>query len=503
MDNVLKYLGHAGFWIRTAEVDFIMDPWFSQKGAYHSGWFQWPPNQFYLKYLLDRLIVSDRTCYIYISHEHEDHFCLETLNSIINKKKIIFVIPEFENKVFEKTMRDNFFDNDNILVLSDNKKIHLENFDVTLFIDDQGINHDSAILFQSKNFSFFNQNDCKIFDLLNKVSKAEKNIDYYSCQFSGANWHPSTFSMSEKEKQKISQTRNNQKFTNIAESILKLSPKNYIASAGPVCFLDPEEDYINENIYNFPHSNELFKYLKLYFKNNNIKCKLLSPSPGEDIAEDKIKYISPPRKKDIVSYRKQFFQGRPNLKVESKEIVLFLNKKLKKIKDYIDACDFQGPIIYTLNNINYLIDFDQVKIKIIEELSFPKTYMRIIASDWWFKLMVNNESGQNLCLTMHPRITRNNKYCVFQNLFLFSNLNDIRITFEQTLNLNMKRCRIKLNNGCKFEINRFCPHQGADLKNVKIIDGILTCPRHNISFDLNQEGKALNGINLTLNAKKI
>jgi UDP-MurNAc hydroxylase len=502
MDNVLKYLGHAGFWIRTAEVDFIMDPWFSNKGAYHSGWFQWPPNQSYFKYLLDHLIDSERTCYIYLSHEHEDHFCLETLNSIVNKKNVIFIIPEFENKIFEKTMHNKFFDNDNILVLADNKKTHLENFAVTLFIDDQGINHDSAILFQSDNFSFFNQNDCKIFDVLEKVLKAEKNIDYYACQFSGANWHPSTFIMTEKERKNISQTRNKQKFTNIAESILKLSPKNYIASAGPVCFLDPEENYINLNTYNFPHSNELFKYLKPYFKNNDIKCKLLSPSPGE-VIEDKIQNSSLPSSKDIVNYRRQFFHGRPNLQVERKEIILFLNKKLKKIKNYIHSCDFQGPLIFTLKNVNYLIDFERIKIIIIQEVHFPQAYMRIIASDWWFKLMVNNESGQNLCLTMHPRIIRNNKYCVFQNLFLFSNLDDIKIVFEQTLNLNEQRCIVKLNDGCKFEINQFCPHQGADLKNVKIINGILTCPRHNISFDLNQKGNALNGINLTLNAKKI
>ena len=75
--------------------------------------------------------------------------------------------------------------------------------------------------------------------------------------------------------------------------------------------------------------------------------------------------------------------------------------------------------------------------------------------------------------------------------------------FNQTLNLNEKRCIVKLDDNCKYEINQFCPHQGADLKNIKIIDGILTCPRHNISFDIKQGGKALNGINLTLNAKKI
>ena len=30
-----------------------MDPWFSPKGAYYSGWYQWPPNQ----YILENIIL--------------------------------------------------------------------------------------------------------------------------------------------------------------------------------------------------------------------------------------------------------------------------------------------------------------------------------------------------------------------------------------------------------------------------------------------------------------
>ena len=76
----------------------------------------------------------------------------------------------------------------------------LEDFEVTIFVDDNGINHDSAILFENKEFTFFNQNDCKIFDRLEEVIKVNDKIDYYACQFSGANWHPSTFIMDEKLK---------------------------------------------------------------------------------------------------------------------------------------------------------------------------------------------------------------------------------------------------------------------------------------------------------------
>ena len=36
-----------------------------------------------------------------------------------------------------------------------------------------------------------------------------------------------------------------------------------------------------------------------------------------------------------------------------------------------------------------------------------------------------------------------------------------------------------------------------------IENNILTCPRHNISLDLSNDGKALDGIKLSLQAKKI
>ena len=438
--------------------------------------------------------------YIYISHEHEDHFCNFTLQKLADIKKITFIIPYYEEKSFEKSIKEKFKDNNTILVIKDNESFLFEDSKITLFVDDKGINHDSAIFYESAKFNFFNQNDCKIFDRLDEVKKINKNIDFYACQFSGANWHPSTFIMDENLKNNISNKRNFQKFQNIKESIKKLACRNYIASAGPVCFLDPKEDFINRNIYNFPDSEQLHAFLKKEDKNNYINYNFLFPQPGDLIDNNKHEEIS--KVYDIKKYRNEFYSGRPVLKVKNKEIINFLNKKLNKIKHLINLCNFQGPIVFSLNNENYILNFDEVKIKIISENDLPKKYLRIFAPEWWYNLMVNNISGQSLCLTMAPRILRNNEYCIFQNLFLFTNLNDIVIAFEQTLNISNKRC-IVICGSLKYEINRYCPHQGADLKNIKVKNNILTCPRHNISFDLSNEGKALNGIELSLKAKKI
>ena len=54
-----------------------------------------------------------------------------------------------------------------------------------------------------------------------------------------------------------------------------------------------------------------------------------------------------------------------------------------------------------------------------------------------------------------------------------------------------------------FEINRFCPHNGADLCNAEInSDNYLVCPRHGLKFDLINKGSDKLS-KTTINSKKI
>ena len=68
---------------------------------------------------------------------------------------------------------------------------------ILLKIADIGVNHDAAILIKTDDISFFNQNDCKIFDRLGEL---DQDIDFYSVQFSGANAHPSLSSSLKRKK---------------------------------------------------------------------------------------------------------------------------------------------------------------------------------------------------------------------------------------------------------------------------------------------------------------
>ena len=58
-------------------------------------------------------------------------------------------------------------------------------------------------------------------------------------------------------------------------------------------------------------------------------------------------------------------------------------------------------------------------------------------------------------------------------------------------------------NGKNYEISRFCPHNGADLKHAEInLQGNLVCPRHSWQFDLDLGGRCKSA-KATIEAKEI
>lgn len=76
---LITYLGHAGFCIETESIVIVMDPWLSEYGAFDSSWFQYPKNHHMAQYVRELMSNTPKDKYIYISHEHQDHFDLEFL----------------------------------------------------------------------------------------------------------------------------------------------------------------------------------------------------------------------------------------------------------------------------------------------------------------------------------------------------------------------------------------------------------------------------------------
>jgi acyl-CoA synthetase (AMP-forming)/AMP-acid ligase II len=90
----ITFLGHAGFLVETAGALVVADPWLSATGAFDSAWMQLPQNHHLADALRARLEETDKACFLYVSHEHRDHFDPDLL-ATLPIGKITAVIPRF------------------------------------------------------------------------------------------------------------------------------------------------------------------------------------------------------------------------------------------------------------------------------------------------------------------------------------------------------------------------------------------------------------------------
>lgn len=473
---MFTYFGHNCFLFETDSSLFLVDPWFSKKGAFFGSWFQYPANQQYADVIIQAAKHKDLV--VFITHEHLDHFDLEFISKL---DLVRVVIPEYQDKFMRESLV--------AMGIETNEVPHNSDFDISseitikLLISDVGINHDSAILVRTSDGTFFNQNDCKIFDQLSLISEP---IDYYSVQFSGATWHPVCFEYSEIEKKNISAKKTQIKLSNVCRGIETLKPKYFIPAAGPAVFpfLDYSLSTGQDNI--FTHQDVLADYLALEGYDN---IMYLSPGDRPDI--DKTIPIPPPTHEYLDKYKESIINVWDNLCVEFSEADLkeAIKDRLNLVKDL----DFEElPLLIfdwgpsseekLIININAGI--------VSKKYPIDRSFIRLSADKKYFALMHSGYRWQDIYLTMRARVDRRpDVFSNLANVFLFSDVSNIRHAFESSISINPERIIVSDRFGVEFEINRFCPHQGADLSCAEISEkSEVICPRHGWRFDLKAGG---------------
>ena len=495
----LKFWGHNCFSIETDNSVLIIDPWFTEKGAFFGSWYQYPKNH-HLKEDVLYFLERKKNAFIFVTHEHQDHYDDNFLQLIPENSKII--IPNYSDKRFKEQI-SNF--SKYIMEMSDNEsEVLSENLEIKLLISDIGINHDSAILIKTDKFTFFNQNDCKVFDRLHEI---EEEIDFYSVQYSGAIRYPPSYLFSPRRKEEISFKKTIKKLNNVVKGIKEINPRYYLPAAGPAIFpfLDEKLSYGEGNI--FIHQDFLKEYLEKHNINNSVFLR-----PGNYFKSSYKDPILPPNNSELLKYKENITN------IWKDEIDDCFNRNIleelikEKLKE-LNAIKIENSTILILNYSNHFDDKDfsnKNKIFIdlsnktlINEFNYREDYYEIIAEKKYFNLMCF-QKWKDIALSLRERIVRRpDKFDNILNIFLSSDLEDLKKNIIKTKNISKKRIKVLNLDDEAFEINRLCPHQGADLCNATItLDNNLICPRHGWEFDLNQ-----NGLNKssgeTLNAKKL
>ncbi|MDQ1811725.1 Rieske 2Fe-2S domain-containing protein [Massilia sp. CCM 9210] len=470
-------LGHAGFLIETDHEILLIDPWLSENGAFFGSWHQWPPNSHLLGMVQQR--CADRVLNIFLSHAHQDHFDASTLRALSNHPRCTVFIPNYKDKYLLDTLRGMQLQT---VELSEGDQAGI-GIRLRVFIDDGGINQDAALFVSTPDFTFFNQNDCKMFDRLAMLKQELGDIDYYSVQFSGANWHPACFEMPAEQRQTLSRKKALSKFHNVLGGVRTLAPRFLVPAAGPCFFpfLDPALSLGSGTI--FVHQDQLDHYLTQKGIGN-----ILYPRPGERIDESANRIpIAAPTPAELERYRAAH-QDVWEHTADTFSATRFAHVLQRRLDIMADMAVPPDTPSIAFNWGPGDADWLQVDLvgKVLVASPQPRPPCIVLtASTTYFSLMCTEARWQDLALSLRARLQRlPDVYNTVANIFLFADEANLASSLEHNFNLSQERIVIE-HLGRKYEINRYCPHQGGDLAYATIDENLhVVCPRHSWRFDL-------------------
>jgi UDP-MurNAc hydroxylase len=500
MNMTIEVIGHAGFIVRRGEDVLVTDPWLSSAGAFDSAWFQFPCNHDLFDPVA-RAIREAGNPAIYISHEHKDHLDPAFLGAVVERQPTVF-IAEFSNKTLRRELQALGFQN--IIEAGDGKELRHGALKLHIFIDDNAINRDSAIRVSDARVAFLNLNDCKIFDRVALIRRELGPVDVFTCQFSGATWHPTCYKYDEKVYRQISLRKQYSKFRSVLEAIRKVEPRRYLASAGPACFLDAgliEKNFEPDNI--FPRQAKLLAFLKPRLS----EISLDPVSPGDVLDAERNVFVENGRERcnedefgDYIYRYRHRVEGaltaisREKSEKECRAIFDALVEELRRKLEAFAAPRPIGPkVVLSLEEVpsRYIrLDLNDQCLSIHNHRPHDNFY-HLAAPAWQIDRVLKRQmSWEDFSLTFRARLERKpDIYDTLVNVFFFSQAEDIPRMIELVKRLQSRSARIVVDTAQgRYEIDRYCPHQGADLSYGWFEGGNWICPRHGWRFQLGAGG---------------
>ncbi len=231
------YYGQACTLIEAGGIRILTDPWLTE-GAYLGTWFH--------THILADAGVTPETFpknidYLFLSHEHQDHFDLETLKHF--PQDIPILICRFATPKFLYYLQGLGFTN--IWELPSGEPFSVgDGVTVTIFGTAEYTN-DSAILVEHEGVRLFNETDCKLpYGDLEKLG--QRGIDIGFCMFSGANWYPMMYDFPEETMRELVRRRRKGLLRSLVQRVKVTKPRFAVPAAGPCMVLDPEFLWLND-----------------------------------------------------------------------------------------------------------------------------------------------------------------------------------------------------------------------------------------------------------------
>jgi len=234
----VTYIGHACMLMESAGTRILMDPWLTDP-TYHGTWWHYPPLALGARDL-------PKLDYLYISHEHMDHFDPPTLRQL--DKEVHIIIANFKRKRFRDRIAALGFSR--ITEVDFGRDFHCNGsgFTVRLIPPDRAWD-DSAILVKDGTTTVLNVNDCHLDDATLERLGREQQIDLAFLTFTGASQYPGCFEFplaSKIQRWRESKESHVEEFVNWARL---LRTKRAVPAAGNFALLAPDQLFMNTPNY--------------------------------------------------------------------------------------------------------------------------------------------------------------------------------------------------------------------------------------------------------------
>ena len=284
MDKHLQFLNHSSLILTTPKTKVLCDPWF--KGtAFSDGWS--------LLYDNSHNINELEFDYIWMSHEHPDHFSTPTLREL--NKSCTFLFQETKDKKVKKYLEEK---GHSVIELKNKEETKIGDLKITCIVCD---GFDSSLLVKYPDGKvLLNINDAMALDDI-EVDK----VDLLTFQYSYANWAGNKGDRKiPKYLQSIIDDKND-------KAIAKFKPTAIMAFASFVYFSHEENFYWNDNnwidhVFNkyrynqstliFPKPDQsisLYKLDKGNYVNKNKSAKTFWKDKHKNLTiKDKVKPLS-------------------------------------------------------------------------------------------------------------------------------------------------------------------------------------------------------------------
>lgn len=242
MQSTVSLINHASVKINIDGTTIISDPWY-EGSAFHKGWkliYEIPAEKL-KKYF-------EKADYVYISHEHPDHFSpgffLNKDHKFIFKEKGIKILfQETKDKRVATFLKKNGYE---VIEVPNNKFVNLKN-NVKIKIIKFGY-IDSALIIEGSEEKILNLNDCPLneIDKIEKFRKKHGKFDLLLTQFSYAAWKGNEDNKSFRKKAAF------EKLETIINQYKILDCKKVIPFASFIYFSNKLNKFMNDEI-NKPH----------------------------------------------------------------------------------------------------------------------------------------------------------------------------------------------------------------------------------------------------------